>query len=47
MMKQGVGFLIALVDLTDAFKHILIHAEDWLLLPWLTMGSRTTLRDQA
>ena len=37
---QGVGTLMAKLDLPNAFKHILVHPEDWLLLgsswdtPW-------------
>ena len=30
--KQGVGNLMAKLDLADAFKHILVHPKDWLLL---------------
>ena len=30
--KQGVGALMAMLDLADAFKHILVHPEDWPLL---------------
>ena len=30
--KQGVGTLMARLDLADAFKHILMCPEDWLLL---------------
>ena len=30
--KQGVGTLMAKLDLVNAFKHILVHPEDWLLL---------------
>ena len=30
--KQGVGTLMAKLDLADAFKHILVHPKDWLLL---------------
>ena len=30
--KQGVGALMAKLDLADAFKHILVHPEDWPLL---------------
>ena len=30
--KHGVGTLMAKLDLTDAFKHILVHPEDWPLL---------------
>ena len=30
--KQGVGALMAKLDLADAFKHILVHPKDWPLL---------------
>ena len=30
--KQGVGTLMAKFDLANAFKHILVHPEDWPLL---------------
>ena len=30
--KQGVGTLMAKLDLGDAFKHILVHPKDWPLL---------------
>ena len=30
--KHGVGTLMAKLDLADAFKHILMHPKDWLLL---------------
>ena len=30
--KQGVGSLMAKLDLVDVFKHILVHPEDWPLL---------------
>ena len=30
--KHGVGALMAKLDLADAFKHILVHTEDWPLL---------------
>ena len=30
--KQGVGALMAKLDLDNAFKHILVHPKDWLLL---------------
>ena len=30
--KQGVGALMAKLDLADASKHILVHPEDWPLL---------------
>ena len=30
--KQGVGALMAKLDLADAFKHILVGPKDWLLL---------------
>ena len=30
--KQGVGTLMAKLDLADAFKHILVCPKDWLLL---------------
>ena len=30
--KQGVGTLMAKLDLADAFKHIQVHPKDWLLL---------------
>ena len=30
--KQGVGTRMAKLDLADAFKHILVHPEDWPLL---------------
>ena len=30
--KQGVGTLMAKLDLANAFKHILVHPEDWPLL---------------
>ena len=30
--KQGVGALMANLDLADAFKHILVHPKDWPLL---------------
>ena len=30
--KQGVGALMAKLDLANAFKHILVHPEDWPLL---------------
>ena len=30
--RQGVGALMAKLDLADAFKHILVHPEDWPLL---------------
>ena len=30
--KQGVGALMAKLDLADAFKHILVCLEDWPLL---------------
>ena len=32
IIKQGVGALMAKLDLANAFKHILGHPEDWLLL---------------
>ena len=30
--KQGVGTLMAKLDLADSFKHILVHPKDWPLL---------------
>ena len=30
--KQGVGTLMAKLDLANAFKHILVHPKDWPLL---------------
>ena len=30
--KQGLGTLMAKLDLADTFKHILVHTKDWLLL---------------
>ena len=30
--KQGVGTLMAKLDLANTFKHILVHSKDWLLL---------------
>ena len=30
--KQGVGTLMATLDLANAFKHILVHPKDWPLL---------------
>ena len=30
--RQGVGTLMAKLDLANAFKHILVHLEDWPLL---------------
>ena len=30
--KHGVGTLMAKLDLADAFKHILVHPQDWPLL---------------
>ena len=30
--KQGVGTLMAKLDLADAFKHILVHSKGWPIL---------------
>ena len=40
--KQGVGTLMAKLDLADAFKHILVHPEDW---PFLCSSWDTTQAD--
>ena len=40
--KQGVGALMAKLDLADAFKHILVCPNDW---PLLCSSGETSLTD--
>ena len=46
--KQGVGTLMAKLDLADAFKHILVCLEDWLLLcsSWDTTQADSSVLSQ-
>ena len=32
LKSKGLGTLMAKLDLAEAFKHILVHPEDWPLL---------------